>query len=139
MWPFSGETPLVTSAWPRPWAPVPQSSSTSVPPDDRSSTHEVFPPYRTVLGPGLAIEPRVPQKRTSMKRGFRLTLRAEPVYTSRLVGRKELTAQLQSRGTALLAPAAQAKPKSVAPTFMYVARPFGELTDQMNAQLTNRP
>jgi len=25
-----------------------------------------------------------------MKRGFRLTLRAEPVYTSRLVGRKEL-------------------------------------------------
>src|SRR6266496_6622450 len=77
MWPFSGEIPLVTSAWPRPWAPVPQSSTTSVPPDDRSSTHEVFPPYRTVLGPGLAIEPRVPQKRTSMKHGFRLTLRAE--------------------------------------------------------------
>jgi hypothetical protein len=26
--------------------------------------HEVFPPYRAVLGPGLAIEPRVPQNCT---------------------------------------------------------------------------
>jgi hypothetical protein len=26
--------------------------------------HDVFPPYRAVEGPGFAIDPRVPQKRT---------------------------------------------------------------------------
>ena len=31
---------------------------------ERTSMHEVFPPYRAVLGPGLAIEPRVPQNCT---------------------------------------------------------------------------
>jgi hypothetical protein len=44
-------------------APVPQSSSTSSPPSDRSSMHDVLPPYRTVAGPGVAIDPRVPQNR----------------------------------------------------------------------------
>jgi hypothetical protein len=30
----------------------------------RSSTQGVLPPYLTVLGPGLGIDPRVPQKHT---------------------------------------------------------------------------
>src|ERR1051326_6320682 len=45
--------------------PVPQSRTMSVPPGDRTSTQEVLPPYLAVRGPGDAIEPRVPQKRTS--------------------------------------------------------------------------
>ncbi len=46
--------------------PVPQSSTSSVPPSVRTEMHDVFPPYRTVVGPALAIEPRVPQKVTSI-------------------------------------------------------------------------
>jgi hypothetical protein len=34
-----------------------------VPPSVRTSTHDVFPPYRTVPGPGVGTEPRVPQNR----------------------------------------------------------------------------
>jgi len=34
----------------------------SVPSSQRTSTHEVLPPKRSVLGPGLATDPRVPQK-----------------------------------------------------------------------------
>ena len=45
--------------------PVPQSSTSSVPASVRTETHDVLPPYRTVVGPALAIEPRVPQKVTS--------------------------------------------------------------------------
>ena len=45
-------------------APVPQSKISSVPSSARASTHGVFAPYRYVSGPGAAIEPRVPQKRT---------------------------------------------------------------------------
>src|SRR5688572_12419123 len=41
--------------------PVPASSSTSAPVGVRTSTDGVFPPYRTVDGPGLGIDPRVPQ------------------------------------------------------------------------------
>jgi hypothetical protein len=33
-----------TRATPRPRAPVPQSSTSKVPPSVRTSTHEVFPP-----------------------------------------------------------------------------------------------
>ena len=43
---------------------MPQSNTTSVPPADRSSTQDVLPPYRTVDGPGVGMEPRVPQYRT---------------------------------------------------------------------------
>src|SRR5215831_12674391 len=66
-------------ASPRPWpnapsisdmprfrAPVPQSS-TSRPPPARSETQEVFPPYRTVDGPGAGIDPRTPQKEISIR------------------------------------------------------------------------
>src|SRR4029078_7233317 len=42
--------------------PVPASRMISQPSSVRSSTQGVFPPYRTVLGPGLGMEPRVPQK-----------------------------------------------------------------------------
>src|SRR5690348_22052 len=45
-------------------APVPQSRTTNVPLDERTSMHDVLPPYRTVPGPGVAIEPRVPQNVT---------------------------------------------------------------------------
>ncbi len=37
---------------------------TSQPSFVRNSTQGVFPPYRTVVGPGLGIEPLVPQNRT---------------------------------------------------------------------------
>src|SRR5512133_91483 len=43
--------------------PVPASSNTSDPLGVRTSIDGVFPPYRTVAGPGLGIDPRVPQKR----------------------------------------------------------------------------
>src|SRR3954463_1941701 len=39
----------------RGWGMISQPSSV------RSSTQGVLPPYRTVLGPGLGMEPRVPQ------------------------------------------------------------------------------
>jgi hypothetical protein len=37
---------------------------TNVPALDRTSVQDVFPPYRSVCGPGVAIDPRVPKKRT---------------------------------------------------------------------------
>src|SRR5690349_5855139 len=44
--------------------PVPASSTSNVPASVRTDTHEVLPPYRTVVGPALAIEPLVPQNVT---------------------------------------------------------------------------
>src|ERR1700691_2176386 len=44
-------------------APVPQSSTKTSPVGVVSSTHEVLPPKRMVLGPGEAMDPLVPQKR----------------------------------------------------------------------------
>src|SRR5262245_64925775 len=58
-----------TSAWPSRRAPVPQSNTTSVPLPERSSRQEVLPPYRTVDGPGVGIDPRVPQKRMRIPAG----------------------------------------------------------------------
>src|SRR6266481_168074 len=46
----------------RPSGRMPEpASSTTISPSARTSTHVVFPPYRSVPGPGTAIEPRVPQ------------------------------------------------------------------------------
>src|SRR5499425_2188983 len=45
-------------------APVPQSRMITVPSDARTSTQDVLHPKRAVFGPGAAIDPRVPQKRT---------------------------------------------------------------------------
>src|SRR2546425_2917796 len=42
---------------------VPQSSTSVVPLFVRTSTQEVLPPKNAVFGPGVGIEPRVPQKR----------------------------------------------------------------------------
>ena len=70
--PVTGSPPgrvCSTSARPRTRAPVPQSNTTSVPRPERSSTHDVLPPYRTVDGPGVAMEPRVPQYRMRMSAG----------------------------------------------------------------------
>ena len=50
-------SPSATSTWPSSWIPVPQSSTSSVPASVRTETHDVLPPYRTVVGPALAIEP----------------------------------------------------------------------------------
>ena len=38
-----------------------------VPSSSRSSTQDVLPPYLAVFGPGVGIEPLVPQKRTSIQ------------------------------------------------------------------------
>ena len=46
-------------------APVPQSNMNRAPEFVTTSTHDVLPPNRIVDGPGVAIEPRVPQKRRS--------------------------------------------------------------------------
>ena len=51
------------SCSPRRRIPVPASKMILQSPA-LTSTQEVFPPYRTVEGPGLGIEPRVPQHRT---------------------------------------------------------------------------
>lgn len=48
--------------------PVPASKMSCCPPA-MTSRHDVLPPYTTVSGPGLGIEPRVPQQRTFMLRG----------------------------------------------------------------------
>src|SRR6516225_4544795 len=52
----------VCSRWsPSNRTPVPQSRITIVPLLVLTSTQDVLPPYRTVPGPGVAIDPRVPQ------------------------------------------------------------------------------
>src|SRR5215475_5883618 len=63
MCPRTGRSFAASSASPKSCAPVPQSRMTSVPSSARASTHAVLPPYRSVVGPGLASEPRVPQNR----------------------------------------------------------------------------
>ena len=73
-------TPSATSAWPSPCDPVPQSMTISVPRDERTSMHDVLPPYLAVVGPGLAMEPRVPQKRTFMKARFSTPACLFPVW-----------------------------------------------------------
>src|SRR5579863_155343 len=45
-------------------APVPQSNTKTPPEGVFSSTQDVLPPKWLVPGPGAAIDPRVPQKRT---------------------------------------------------------------------------
>src|SRR4051812_21697547 len=45
-------------------APVPQSRIKRSPLAVVTSTHDVLPPKWLVPGPGVAIDPRVPQKRT---------------------------------------------------------------------------
>jgi hypothetical protein len=57
---------LASNLSPNKRAPVPQSSITVAPLESVSSMHDVLPPNRLVLGPGVAIDPRVPQKRTFM-------------------------------------------------------------------------
>src|SRR5438045_2267586 len=54
--------PRATRVRPNSRIPVPASRMMSQPSLVRSSTHGVFPPYRTVVGPGVGMEPRVPQK-----------------------------------------------------------------------------
>src|SRR5881227_2370428 len=49
--------------WPRSRIPEP-ASRTMISPSARTSTQLVLPPYRTVPGPGVGIEPRTPQKIT---------------------------------------------------------------------------
>src|SRR5215217_2036 len=46
---------------PRSRIPLPASSTSTLPSDSVTSTHEVLPPYRAVCGPGAGIEPRAPQ------------------------------------------------------------------------------
>jgi len=40
-----------------------------VPEAERTSTHDVLPPKRTVDDPGFAMDPRVPQNRTFISDG----------------------------------------------------------------------
>ena len=63
MWPLTGRFLFLCDiSWcPSEWPPVPQSTTISVPLSERISTQDVLPPYLVVVGPGFAIEPRVPQ------------------------------------------------------------------------------
>src|SRR3972149_2640550 len=63
-WIRSGWRPVRARWSPSSRAPVPQSSTISVPSAARTSMHDVLPPYRAVLDPGAAMDPRGPQKRT---------------------------------------------------------------------------
>src|SRR5438445_5372635 len=56
------------SAVPSSRSPVPASRIRSDPVLSRTSTQAVLPPYRTVSGPGVGLEPRVPQKRIFISR-----------------------------------------------------------------------
>src|SRR6266852_6381466 len=62
----SGRGTLWLRSMPSGRAPVPQSKMSRSPELVMSSTQRVLPPNRTVEGPGVAIDPRVPQKRTRM-------------------------------------------------------------------------
>src|SRR5436190_20713369 len=53
--------PRFVSSSPRPLIPVPASRTRTLPSSSATSTHDVLPPYRTVLGPGVGTEPRQPQ------------------------------------------------------------------------------
>src|SRR5688572_7884566 len=83
-----GAVPLAAasshSTTPSARAPVPQSSTSSVPPSVRTSTHEVLPPYRTVSGPGVGIDPRVPQNLTRIAAPY--VERGEPAVPTRCTG-----------------------------------------------------
>src|SRR3954464_9771274 len=76
----------------RPCTPVPQSRMRRAPLAVVTSTHEVLPPKWTVPGPGVAIEPLVPQKRTLMASpgrrasGARLALRVDSHGAARVAG-----------------------------------------------------
>src|SRR5215210_7976601 len=59
-----GVLPCAISSAASRWAPVPQSKIRRSPPAVVSSTQEVLPPKWFVPGPGVAIDPLVPQKRT---------------------------------------------------------------------------
>src|SRR6476469_795608 len=60
-------TPLSANWFPASRIPVPASSTKTVPSSSRISIHDVFPPQRTVSGPGVATEPRQPQILTRMR------------------------------------------------------------------------
>src|SRR4051794_31808653 len=53
--------PRATSSDPSARMPVPASRTTAISSPSLTSTQEVLPPYVTVSGPGVAIEPRQPQ------------------------------------------------------------------------------
>src|ERR1017187_9974845 len=57
--------------------PVPASSTSIVPSRPTTPTHEVFPPYRAISGPGVASEPRVPHRVTCISKLPEDHLRAE--------------------------------------------------------------
>src|SRR3990167_2931415 len=61
--------------------PVPASSTRIVPSRPTTPTHEVFPPYRAVSCPGVAIEPRVPHRVTCISHFPENHLRAEELAT----------------------------------------------------------
>src|ERR1022692_34551 len=58
--------PWATNSAASPFTPVPQSKIRRSPLAVVNSTQEVLPPKWFVPGPGVAIDPRVPQKRTLM-------------------------------------------------------------------------
>src|SRR6185436_14406142 len=69
-----------TSSAPSGRAPVPQSNMKQAPALVVTPTHEVLPPKRTVPGPGVAIDPRVPQNRTRiLRQGQLFVLHVETV------------------------------------------------------------
>src|SRR5437867_8796353 len=66
----------------------PQSSTSVVPLFVRTSTQEVLPPKSAVFGPGVGIEPRVPQKRRCIP--ITLSLFRRFIRHSGLLRRKQL-------------------------------------------------
>src|SRR5450756_79623 len=61
--------------------PVPASRTSTVPARPTTPTHEVFPPYRAVSGPGVASEPRVPHRVTCISNFPENHLRAEELQS----------------------------------------------------------
>jgi hypothetical protein len=57
--------PRFMSSWPSGRSPLPASRIRSRPLGLVTLTQDVLPPYRAVRGPGVGIDPRVPQNRTA--------------------------------------------------------------------------
>jgi hypothetical protein len=60
LWIGSGSVPAWTSSSPSTRTPVPRSNTIKLSSSVRTPTQTVLPPYLTVDGPGVAIEPRTP-------------------------------------------------------------------------------
>jgi hypothetical protein len=103
--------------------PVPQSMTTRVPRAERTSTQDVLPPYRRVSGPGVAMDPRVPQNciRTV---GLRVLHSCVSPSLHKALARKTFPATVADHGWVVGGSARAAARVNCLPGFLRSARVF---------------